>query len=481
MDFLARNKSLVVLNCLDGCSGVITRKRVFENKTEEAVLDFFMINDKLRPFFKKMKIDEERKFCLSNFAQIKKNGRVIETDHNAMIAEFDLKVEKRNPDREEMFNLKNKGCQEAFKNETENNPGLLNSFKNSLPVEVQSRRWMRSLNSALHKTFRKVRIVSNKKKENIKMRIIMNERIKKKQELKNTAISEEMKNQIEVRIKQIEEEIEKEVTEDYQKELMETLRELGQSEHSVNGDKRKQIWKLLKKNYPKILTAVPVGKKDGKGNIITNHEGLKKLYLQTYVNRLRNRPIKPDLEEMMKLKTELFELRLQLSKKEKSQPWTMEDLNRALKSLKKDKARDPNGLINELFKEGVAGTDLKLSLLDFFNRMKQECIIPDFVRMADVATIYKGRGEKSDLQNDRGIFLVTVYRSILMRLIYLDKYELLDNSMSDSQVGGRRGKSVRNHIWILNGVITDVLSSKKRKPVDVQIFDYKQCFDSLWL
>jgi hypothetical protein len=113
MDFLARNKSLVVLNCLDGCSGVITRKRVFENKTEEAVLDFFMISDNLRPFFKKMKIDEERKFCLSNFAQIKKNGRVIETDHNAMIAEFDLKVEKRNPDREEMFNLKNIGCQEA--------------------------------------------------------------------------------------------------------------------------------------------------------------------------------------------------------------------------------------------------------------------------------------------------------------------------------------------------------------------------------
>ena len=145
MDFLSRNKSLVVLNCLDSCSGVITRKRVLENKTEEAVLDFFMINDKLRPFSEKMKIDEERKFCLSNFAQIKKNGRVIETDHNAMIAEFDLKVKKQNPDREEMFNLKNNSCQEAFKNETENNPGLLNSFKNSLPVEVQSKRWIRSL------------------------------------------------------------------------------------------------------------------------------------------------------------------------------------------------------------------------------------------------------------------------------------------------------------------------------------------------
>ena len=105
--------------------------------------------------------------------------------------------------------------------------------------------------------------------------------------------------------------------------------------------------------------------------------------------------------------------------------------------------------------------------------MKEKNHIPDFVRMADVATIYKDKGEKCDLQNDRG--------SILMRLIYLDKYEVLDQSMSDSQVGAKKGKSVRNHIWILNGVICDVLSSKKIPQIDLQIFDYKQCFDSLWL
>ena len=113
--------------------------------------------------------------------------------------------------------------------------------------------------------------------------------------------------------------------------------------------------------------------------------------------------------------------------------------------------------------------------------MREEGFIPEFVQLADVATIYKGKGEKNDLKNDRGIFLVTIFRSILMRLIYLDKYETLDQSMSDAQVGGRKGRSVRNHIWVLNGVICDVLSRKKNTPVDLQIFDYKQCFDSLWL
>ena len=68
-----------------------------------------------------------------------------------------------------------------------------------------------------------------------------------------------------------------------------------------------------------------------------------------------------------------------------------------------------------------------------------------------------------------------------MRLIYLEKYKVLDSHMSDSQVGGRKGKSVRNHLWILNGVICDVLSSKKKTPIDLLIFDSKQCFDTLWV
>ena len=33
----------------------------------------------------------------------------------------------------------------------------------------------------------------------------------------------------------------------------------------------------------------------------------------------------------------------------------------------------------------------------------------------------------------------------------------------------------------MSGIIYDVLSSKKKKPIYIQIMDYKQCFDSMWL
>jgi hypothetical protein len=53
--------------------------------------------------------------------------------------------------------------------------------------------------------------------------------------------------------------------------------------------------------------------------------------------------------------------------------------------------------------------------------------------------------------------------------------------MSDSNIGARKGKSVRNHIFILNGIIQDILANKNAKPIDIEVLDYKQCFDSLWL
>ena len=80
------------------------------------------------------------------------------------------------------------------------------------------------------------------------------------------------------------------------------------------------------------------------------------------------------------------------------------------------------------------------------------------------------------MENDRGIFLVTTFRSILMKLIYIDKYSIIEENMSDSQIGGRKGKNVRNHVWVLNGIIADIRSRKTKHPIDIQIYDYKQCF-----
>ena len=127
----------------------------------------------------------------------------------------------------------------------------------------------------------------------------------------------------------------------------------------------------------------------------------------------------------------------------------MTELEKVLKSHKSGKSKDFNGLICELFKEGVAGKDLKQSLLMMFNQMKHELVIPECLRTAHV-TILHNKKFRLDLNNWRGIFVCSVLRTVFMKLIYERTYYKVDRSMTDSQVGARKKKSVRNHLFILN-------------------------------
>ena len=53
--------------------------------------------------------------------------------------------------------------------------------------------------------------------------------------------------------------------------------------------------------------------------------------------------------------------------------------------------------------------------------------------------------------------------------------------MSDFQIGGRKGKNVRDHLFVVNGIIQDTLSSVKMKPINLIVADFQLCFDGLSL
>ena len=53
--------------------------------------------------------------------------------------------------------------------------------------------------------------------------------------------------------------------------------------------------------------------------------------------------------------------------------------------------------------------------------------------------------------------------------------------MSGSNIGGRKDKSCINHIWVVNAIIHEQLSSKKNHPIVIQQYDYTQMFDGMVL
>ena len=147
------------------------------------------------------------------------------------------------------------------------------------------------------------------------------------------------------------------------------------------------------------------------------------------------------------LKEYLFELRKKYASQVISEDWSLADLDKVLKSLKNGKARDPHGHIYELFK--YAGKDLKYSLLKFYNLVKKKQIYPGILQPSNISSFYKLKGQRSDLNNDRGVFNVEKVRSILDKLIYNDKYEMVDQSMSCSNLGARRNKTYKTICLLL--------------------------------
>ena len=82
-------------------------------------------------------------------------------------------------------------------------------------------------------------------------------------------------------------------------------------------------------------------------------------------------------------------------------------------------------------------------------KVREEFEKLDFIQWANITSLYEGKGDRLDISNERGIFIVSVFRSILVKLIYNEKYEIIDSNMSDSNVGARRNKNISNMYSLL--------------------------------
>ena len=250
--------------------------------------------------------------------------------------------------------------------------------------------------------------------------------------------------------------------------------------NSIDGNfSQVRMWKIKNKLFPRPQDP-PMAKRDRGGNLITAPLPLKKLYLETYRERLSHRAIKAEYKDIYQLKTKLWNLRYEELKSIKSQPWQVINLNKAIKGLKINQSGDPSGIISELFKPGVLGQDLQEGLLMLCNNMKSELYIPALVQLANITTIFKNNGSRLDMANDRGIFILSIFRKIVDKLIYHDKYEKIDSYMSDSNIGARRMKNIRNHLFVIHAIINSVVQGNS-ECIDIQIYDLVQAFDSLWL
>ena len=117
------------------CEGLITRKRVTVNRCEESILDFFIVCSKILPYVLKMKIDQEKKYVLTNYNPASKGLKAIDSDHFTQFVDLKLTTKEVKHERSYFFNYKNKTERQKFKAVTSKLGMFTKCFDFDIPIE----------------------------------------------------------------------------------------------------------------------------------------------------------------------------------------------------------------------------------------------------------------------------------------------------------------------------------------------------------
>ena len=462
---IERNNLVVANGLSENCVGLITRRRETSMSTEESIIDHVIMSDDLVEQFESLVIDEKGQHALTKVMKTKAGIENKKSDHNTILSTFNFSWKKRKmADRMEIYNLKNKEHQKIFKELTSTGNDLSSIFDDVKDLNEATNSFFKKLEEYIQKCFKRIRI---RDKSNREIEALFS----KRKELRNKCDSYSR-----IELSKVETKLAELCAERNFKLICDEVSGIKCDEGGINSGK---LWKLKKKLSPRCRDP-PTAMLDMEGKLVTNAKDIEKLSLEVFKNRLENRNMEGKLLEMKKEKEIMCKMRMKLAENNKTPPWKMKDLNKVLRFLKNNKSRDPFGLCNELLKDGVAGEDLKCAVLKLVNRIKHEQKYPEILQNCDITSIYKLKGNKNDFNSYRGIFRVPIIRTILDRLIYNDQYDVIDEALSDSNVGARKDRNVRDNIFVLNAVNNSIVNGEA-EPVDIQVFDIEKCFDALWV
>ena len=193
-----------------------------------------------------MVIDEKGENALVKY----RGGKIVKADHNMLKLELNITIhEKKEHKRIKMFNLRNKLCQKQFKDFTTNTNRFTKCFSSNESFEIQFKRWQRLFQKALHANFRKIRHIEDDNSHLSNVDVLMN---KKKDLLKK-----KVKNQKDLEDMEM---LDKEITKECEEKEWEKLNNILGSLDSP--DTNTNIWKQMRKAYPKKMKPLPTGVKD---------------------------------------------------------------------------------------------------------------------------------------------------------------------------------------------------------------------------
>ena len=209
--------------------------------------------------------------------------------------------------------------------------------------------------------------------------------------------------------------------------------------------------------------------KNEEGERIYDPEEVKKVNARHYENLYGRKPVPhhdyhDHVEQQIPiLSSETFENR------EIDQMPTKKEIEEAIKNKKNKKAT--TDWDNEILKRG--GEPMVDILTPVIRAFWEEGIPPDIWNQGIITNVFKGKGDREDMANQRGITVSSSIGTIVEEI--LTNRLLKTIKFSQAQAGGRKGGNALDHIFILKSKIEEAL--KEGQDLIITFFDIKKAYD----
>ena len=279
-------------------------------------------------------------------------------------------------------------------------------------------------------------------------------------------VEEKMKNYVEKQ-NQLKQQIEQETKDNTKKKLKQYANE--------GASKAISFWKQ-KNEIEKEKESEPYDTITEEGTVLQNPQETKEHIAQYYENLYQARPSKESHKEITKqIEQRVKQIEEEMKNKPKIPDFTVEELEYAIKKLKRKKAIGPDQIPNELFLE--ADEQIKEIYLDHFNSINESMDIPQEWQEGTIKRLYKGKGVKGKCSNERGITMSSNYGKVYERMI--NERVLPQINITDNQAGGKKGAATVDHIVLSKEILNE---AKHRKiNVDTALLDVTKAYDKAWL
>ena len=155
--------------------------------------------------------------------------------------------------------------------------------------------------------------------------------------------------------------------------------------------------------------------------------------------------------------------------------FTLSELSQALKSLKRNRCADRNGIRAEMLKEG--GKHLLEKLLELYNAILTGDMEPPASWKHSVISVIHKSGDTMQPKNYRPISIIPMLYKLFSKLMYKRLYPILDAAQCRDQAGFRNGYSTVDHMFVFS--MLQQKSEEFNLNTWIAAIDFKKAFDSI--